>query len=426
MLMFLGLTLLCQHSLCCNTSTVLFQEVFEYHSETNKKAEYAYQVVDKIYSAFRQWFFTITFCEFTYFENRILKYTENMDYGYPVLLLNGCPNPNKTRVKPRIDKHGQTAYVITSNQLAINVSEDVINALVRTGVFKPRSALIFVVNVPIQTDNYFFYSVKNHFQLLWSRNIANSVLILWSDKLEMYSYNPFSDEVSDITEVKDVTRFLTRQYDNLYGHELRLSVFRKLYISDETGPVDCSSRLTQTVIKSLNATCKPLPPRDGNTVGDLLENGTATGVTSDLIDGYADMELNSRILKNSYYGYIDTTYPLVQDELCFLVRKSRKQSTFTTTMKLISIKMLLIFIFNVAMLTLTALAARKIEKLIWKAKEYESTGSTVMDLIKCFIRQTVDITFTGPVFRCVALLIIAYSLIIDCVIDVSIHEHCIF
>ncbi|KPI95857.1 hypothetical protein RR46_11570 [Papilio xuthus] len=310
MLLILTIIALLHPSISIDPDSPLSKEIFTYHNQTSFKAEYAFEVVEKIFNAFKQWFFTITFCDFTYFENRILKYTENNGYGYPVMLLNGCPDANKTKVKPRINRHGATAYLVTSNQLSLDGSEFVIEALMRTGVFKPRSAVIFVINTPVEMDSYFFYTMKLHFRLLLSRSITNSVMVLYCHRLIMYTYNPFNNEIRDVTNVKDVGRLLAQQYNNLFRQELRLSVFRKIFVSNENGPVYCDSRLAETVMKILNATCKPLAPRDANTVGDLLKNGTATGVTADLIDGYTDLELNSRILKNSYYGYIDTTYPL--------------------------------------------------------------------------------------------------------------------
>ncbi|XP_041980150.1 uncharacterized protein LOC121733837 [Aricia agestis] len=400
---------------CIDESSPLYQEIEQYHNETNTKAEFAYQVVDKIFNAFQQWFFTITFCDFTYFENRILRYTETYGYGYPVMLLNGCPDTNNSKSKPKIDTHGQTAYLVTSDELTIDGSEQALMALASTGVFKPRSAVIFVINSPVSDDSYFYYAMKNHFQLLWSVSITNSVLVLWSGSLKMFTYNPFCDEIRDITHVKNVTKFLLHQYHNLYGYPLRLSVFRKPYISDDPEPVGCNSRLVMTVMKQLNATCKPLKPRDDSTVGDLLENGTATGVTKDLMDGYTDMELSSRILKTTYYGYIDTTYPLIQDELCFLTKKSIKQSTFTTTLKLISKNMLILFIFNVVFLIVISVVVYKMESKIWK--ENRPAEETILDVVRCLIRQTVDVKFIGPVFRCVSLMIMIYSLIVDCAID---------
>lgn len=418
----------CYQMSSLDTNSTLFQEVFAYHTDTAQKAKFANEVVNKIYNAFRQWFFTITFCEFTYFENRILKYTENYGYGYPVLLLNGCPDANKTRTKPRVDKHGQTAYLVTSEDLTVDGSDYVVDTLKRTGVFKPRSAVIFIVNEVVTIDNYFYFTVKNHFQLLWSRSITNSVLILWSGRLRIYTYNPFFNEVQDITKVKDISNYLMKQYHNLYGHGLRISVYRKVYVSDVTGPVLCDSLLAKTVIHFLNATCVPMVPRDGNTVGDLID-GVATGVTADLMDGYSDLELSSRILKNSYYGYIDTTYPLTQDRLCFLVKNSEKQATFTTTIDLISNLLLFTFIFIMITCIILAIIIRKIESNIWKLNDKQRAGETSMDLVKCFIRQTVDIKFWGPVFRFLIILVIMYSLIVDCVIDVSyitIKLFCIF
>lgn len=410
----------CHWTSSLNTNITLFREVFKYNENTARKANFAKEVVNKIYNAFRQWYFTITFCEFTYFENRILGYTETYGYGYPVLLLNGCPDSNKTRVKPRVDKHGQTAYLVTSKDISIDGSEYAVETLKRTGVFKPRSAVIFVINEFLNIDKYFYYTVKNHFQLLWSRSITNSVLILWTDRLKIYTYNPFLDEVQDITEVKDISQLLAKQYYNLYGFGLRISVYRKVYMSDDTGPVLCDSKLAKTVISFLNATCVPMVPRDGNTVGDLLPDGVATGVTADLMDGYSDLELSSRILKNSYYGYIDNTYPLNQDELCFLVKNSEKQATFTTTIDLISNVLLFTFMFILITSIILVIFVRKIESMIYKMDNKQTVGETALDLVKCFIRQTVDIKFRGPVFRLLILLIIIYSLIVDCVIDVSV------
>lgn len=420
MLVIFVLILLFNQSVCLNSDSPLYKEIFEYHNETYAKAEFAYEVVQLMYNSFRQWFFTITFCEFTYFENRILKYTENYGDGYNVMLLSACPLSNKTAVKPKYNTHGETAYLVTSDNLSAEMSEAVIQALKQTGVFKPRSAVIFVVNTPIEPDNYLYYTLKNHFHLLWSRSITNSVLVLKSDRLRMYTYNPFLDKVRDITGVKDVSYLLAKQYHNLYGFKLRLSVFRKVFVSNKTGPVRCDSNLAKTVISFLNATCEPLAPRDDSTVGDLLENGTATGITADLMIGYSDLELSSRILKNTYYGYIDTTYPLVQDELCFVVKKSDTQSTFNTTIDLISVHMLLLFMFAFVIFITISIFVRKIETKILDIEDRQTTGATTMNLIKCFIRQTVDFTFIGPMFRCMVLLIIVYSLIVDCAIDVSI------
>ncbi|CAH1286816.1 unnamed protein product [Chrysodeixis includens] len=417
MLVILFFILLFNQSLGLNESNALYQEVFEYHNETSAKANFAYEVVQIMYNSFRQWFFTITFCEFTYFENRILKYTETYGYGYNVMLLNGCPDSNGSFVKPRYNRHGETAYLVTSNELSIDVSETVINTLKRTGVFKPRSAVIFVINTPVELDKYFYHALRNHFKLLWSTSVSNSVLILKTNQLKMYTYNPFFQEVKDITHVKDVSKLLSKQYNNLYGYELRLSVFKKIFISDTPGPVRCDSNLAKTVIEFLNASCYPVAPRDDSTVGDLLENSTATGVTADLMDGYTDLELNSRILKNTYYGYIDTTYPLVQDELCFIVKKSELQSAFKTTIKLISLELLLLFFFTFTVFLIITTLVRKIERHLMKIEDNQTIGAILVDLIKCFIRQTVDFKFMGPLFRYLILLILVYSLIIDCAID---------
>lgn len=409
--------------LCYNNSSVLYNEIFDYHKETFLKAEFAYQFAMKIFNAFRQWYFTVTFCEFTYFENRILKYIENYDYGYAVLLLNGCQSLNNSRVKPKLDKHGEVAYIITSSDLTLDDSEYAIEALTRTGVFKPRSTVIFVINVPKQVDNYFYYSMERHFQLLWSRSITNSIVVVWSDRLKLYAYNHFKKEINDVTDVKDISKYLYQIYKDLYGYKLRLGVFRKIYTTDRTGPVKCDTILSKTIIKILNATCKPLAPRDGSTVGDILDNGTATGVTADLLDGYTDLELNSRILMNSFYGYIDTTYPLMQDELCFLVEKAQKQSTFMTIFQRISMDVLMLCVITVTTLFVLTVITRKIETKVWIMIDNRSTTDTITDLIKCLLRQTVDFKFTGPLFRWLVFLTMAYSLIIDCAIDVSIYSN---
>lgn len=406
----------------CSTSlhpqSAMYQEIFTYHNETAGKAEFAYNVVDKIYDAFRQWFFTIIFCDFTYFENRILKYTETKDYGYPVLLLSGCASSASTKVKPKIDKHGATAYIITSEELSLEVSNDVVGALIRTAVFKPRSPVIFVINIPVDVDSYFYYDMQRHFQLLWSRSITNSVLIVWNEKLRIYTYNPFLNEVKDITHVRNIESYLSRQYHNLHGYQLRLSVFKQIYLWNQTGPVICDAVLTKTVMSILNASCLPLMPRDGSTIGDLLDNGTATGITGDLIDGYTDLELTSRILKVTYYGYIDTTYPLTNDELCFMVKKAQQQSTFTSVLHLMSSTILVLFLCNLVVLITIAMTAWKLETHILSQNQ-QTNGSTLMDLVKCFLKQTADIKFLGPVFRFLVLMIIIYSLIINSAIDVS-------
>lgn len=418
-LTFFNLLLILPITLALDSRTALYQEVFKYHNETGSRAEFAYEVVEKIFNAFEQWYFTVTFCNFTYFENRIMKYIETRGNGYPVLLTNGCPDTNRKRVKPIMTRHGQTAYLVTSSELNLDGSDFAIEALERTGFFKPRSTVIFLVSDPLEIDEYFYYTTKLHFQLLWSRSITNSVLILKADRLKIYTYNPFFDEIRDLTETENIDEVLTQQYHNLYGSKLRLSVFRKIYVSDDNGPVLCDSILAKSVISFLNASCVPLVPRDSNTVGDLLDNGTATGVTADLMDGYSDLELSSRILKNSYYGYIDTTYPLTQDQLCFLVKNSEKQSTFTTTLNLITLPLCIIFFFVVISFILLSIIARVAESKLMNQQDRQSAGAVAIDLIMCFLRQTVDITFWGPVYRILLAMVVLYSLIVNCVIDVS-------
>lgn len=400
-------------------NSILFKEVMAYHADVAQKSNFASEVVDKIYNAFRQWFFTITFCEFTYFENRILKFTENYGYGYPILLLNGCPDTNRSRSRPRLDKHGTTAYLVTSSQLSVDTSEYVMDILERTGVFKPRSAVIFVINEVVTVTRYFYFEIKNHFELLLSRSITNSVLILWCDRLKIYTYNPFLEEIQDVSEVENLNRYLSRTYNNLHGLALKVSVYRKVYLSDKTGPVLCDTNLEKLVMSYLNATCIPTVPRDGNTVGDLLEDGLATGATADLLDSSSDLELSSRILKNSYYGYIDTTYPLMQDQLCFLVENSDRQATFTTTINLISNLLMLVFLLIVIAFVIISIMVRKTESKICDLDDTQRVGDTTMDLIKCLLRQTLDLKFSGPVFRVIIALIMTYSLIVNSVIDVS-------
>lgn len=420
MLKVLVIISLLRYLQCLPPSSVLYQEIFRYHSETASKADFALEVVTKIHYSFHQWYFTVAFCEFTYFENRILKYTENYGYGYPVMLLNSCPNLNTSKVKPRFNKHGQTTYLVTSNELTLSGSETVIESFKRTGVFQPRSPVIFVINLPIELNSYSYYIIRLHFQLLWSRSITNSILILRSDRLRMFAYNPYHDKLYEVTDTEDIkSKVLEVQKYNMFGHKIRLSVYRTIYISDKTGPVYCDSNLVKTVIWYLNASCIPVQPRDGSTVGDLLENGTATGVTADLLDGYTDIELSSRILKTSYYGYIDTTYPLFNDDLCFVVKNSDKQSAFLTIIKLLSYEVFTVFMITIIIFIVIAIIFKIYEKDIIEIDDKQSIGSTILDLIKCLIRQTVIIHFPGMGYRTFVLLIMIYSLIVDCAIDVS-------
>lgn len=418
MVKLLSILFFVQCATTLHPQSAMYQKVFTYHNDTASKAEFAYNVVEKVYEAFQQWVFTIFFHESTHFENSMLKYTEMKNYCNPVLIFSGCASSAPTKVKPQIDKHGATTYIITFEELS-SVNDDAIGALIRCpGVFKPRSPLIVVLSIPVDVDSNFYYDMQRHFQLLWSKNITNSVLILRNEKLRVYTYNVFFNKVKDITDVKGIESYLSRQYNNLNGHQLRLSVYRRVYLTDETGPLKCDSILEKTVMSFLNASCLPLMSRDGNTVGDLLGNGTATGVTGDLLDGYTDLELNSRILRTTYYGYIDTAYPLTNNELCFMIKKAEKQSVSTSILNLISSNILVLCLSSVVILITIAIITQKMETRILSQNQ-QTNGSTLMDLIKCFLKQTADIKYLGPVFRFLVFMIISYSLVMSSVIDVS-------
>lgn len=397
----------------------LVEEILNYEDDANFHSKYAYEVVTKIYQNFSQWFFTIILCDYSYFENIIIKHIETYGYGHSAMIHSGCVASNYDKVKPKIDNHGTTAYIVTSNVLSLDVNDAVIVALKKTGVWKPRTVLIFIINVPIQIDSYFHYDMENHFNLLWSRRISKSILIIWSGRMRIFTYHRYLQQILELTNAQNISIVLEKQFHNLYGYDIRLSAFRKIYLDNSTDPVNCESKLAKTVMSYLNSTCTPIAPRDGSTVGDLLDNGTATGVTADLLDGYTDLELNSRILKNTYYGYIDTTYPLSQDNLCFIVPKAQRMSSFMTVVRLINKSVLTILFFNMFAFTIIALIIRIQERRLKNISDRKNVGSIVLDIFKCFIRQTVDINFPGHIFRAVVLLVILYSLIIDCVIDVS-------
>lgn len=401
-----------------STSTI-FDDFEKFQKGTDFKSNYAYEVVKNVYQNVQPWYFTVIFCNFTYFENRILKYTETLSEK-PVMLLDGCPFNKKIKVKPTFTRHGTTAYIVTSNELSLEVNDGVISTLKRTGVWKPRTLVIFIITLPVKIDSYFNFDMKTHFSLIWSKRMTKSILIVWSDRMRIYMFNRYLHRVIEVTETRNITKVLDEQFYNMYGHDLRLSLFRKIYVDDRKYPLECDSRLAKTFIQYLNASCTAVATRDGQTVGNLMENGTATGVTADLLDGYADLELNSRILQNSYYGYIDTTYPLSQDNLCFIVAKSPRQSSFITAMKLITTTVFVIFLINMAVLIVVALIVRKKESCVRNFEDHYNTGAMVFDLLKCFLKQTVEVKFPGPVFRVVVLSIIIYSLVVNCAIDVSI------
>ncbi|GBP34760.1 hypothetical protein EVAR_21824_1 [Eumeta japonica] len=338
-----------------NSNDPIIDEIDSMLKGAEFKHDYAYKIVDRIYNDFGRWLFTIIFCEFTYLENSILQYMETYDYGYPVMLLDGCPTRNGSRVRPKFRRHGVPAYVMTSPELSLESNDYFISALTRTGVWKPRSKVIFVLTRSVVTDGYFNYAMKSHFRSLWSSKITNTILIVWNKKMKIYTYNHFVDSVIDITHESDLNKVVDDQYRDFYGYELKLSVYKKNYIPDAKHPITCDSKLIRTIMEHFNSTCRVFFPRDNLAVGDLFENGTATGVTADLIDGYTDMELGSRILKSSYFGYIDTTYPLSNDDLCFMTLKRGRYSTFMSALVLISGKMFAIFVGNLFLFITIAL-----------------------------------------------------------------------
>lgn len=177
-----------------------------------------------------------------------------------------------------------------------------------------RAFMFFTVCFPVNDILW----VERILKLIWKNNILNFILVYYHESLELVSYNPFEEEIINLTNTngsdakKDI--FINRLH-NMNGYQLRVGFFadppRIVEINKEFYGMDYM--ILKGFIRRLNATMKLIVPSE-NTVNERYYKQ------------YTDI-----LSENSDFGFVGcftiveaptdvtTSYPRKMDDLVVLV-----------------------------------------------------------------------------------------------------------
>lgn len=163
------------------------------------------------------------------------------------------------------------------------------------------------------------------FQRFWRNNLFNVLLIFWTTELNVYTYNPFTDDfvVRLPTTSVAYNDLFSDKAVNMNGRPLTVSLF-----GDKTRAIFHSNGkhsgtdgyLTDVVIEQMNATLVLVNITDGFDIGEFRPNGTTTGSLGLIVNRRVDVSFNTRFLRLAQFkGTVQITFAIGRDDICILV-----------------------------------------------------------------------------------------------------------
>lgn len=186
--------------------------------------------------------------------------------------------------------------------------------------FNSHFLLIFESSTYFDEDE-----IHTLFQRFWTNNLFNVLLIFWTTEINVYTYNPFTD---DFVVRLPATSFayhdlFSDKAMNMNGRPLTVSLFgektRAIFHSNGKHS-GTDGYLTDMVIEHMNATLVLVNITDGFDIGEFRANGTATGSLGLIVNRRVDVSFNTRFLRLAQFkGTVQITFANGRDDICILV-----------------------------------------------------------------------------------------------------------
>lgn len=169
------------------------------------------------------------------------------------------------------------------------------------------------------------YPVKNRLwlestlKLIWENNILNFILAYYYESLEVVTYDPFIDQIINLTNYHDKRSVRRNIFDNrlhnMHGYQLRVSFFADPPRTVEENGVfyGIDYMVLEGFIETLNATLKIVAP-ESNNIGDKYFNHYL-----DILAGRADFGFMSCFAQTEAPQDIAKSYPRRMDDVVVIV-----------------------------------------------------------------------------------------------------------
>lgn len=174
------------------------------------------------------------------------------------------------------------------------------------------------------------------FSYFWEKSTLNALIIYWNEtdsKIQSVSFTPFPHLqllYIDQKHSRSLHHLFADKTGNIYGHPLKATVFydssRARFDENDTSITSVldgvDGLLARLIAEKMNATLIMSIPEDGQEIGEILKNGSATGCLGALMSGSVDLGINMRFYRlNQFEGKVEATYSNGRDDICFLAPK---------------------------------------------------------------------------------------------------------
>ena len=174
--------------------------------------------------------------------------------------------------------------------------------------WRDRDRVVVFVN-----GNYSLPALKASFLFCYQFYVVNIVFAFVGDKIEAFSYNPFSKDYSLRTE--HPRNFFPDNFQTLYGYRLRVSMFPSVINHLEENEFHgADGHMARIIASQLNATYTYIPTRPSDRAPVLTQY-------DDVAERIADVGLTTRYVKLNFENLIEKTYPHDRDDLTCLIPK---------------------------------------------------------------------------------------------------------
>lgn len=200
---------------------------------------------------------------------------------------------------------------------------------------KPRTRHFIVCEEP--TAQPHDQRMLDIFGVFWQRLVLNAAIIHWNQSvadIQTVTYAPFPSlrlqRIGRPRGSPSLLQIFADKTGNVYGHPLKATVFydssrARFDEADltQTAVLDgVDGLLARLIAQQMNATLVMSIPADGQEIGEILKNGSATGCLQAIMSGAVDLGINMRFYRlNQFEDRVEATYSNGRDDICFLAPK---------------------------------------------------------------------------------------------------------
>lgn len=190
-------------------------------------------------------------------------------------------------------------------------------------IWSARGETHFVFCKQINSLNF----LPNLFSTIWTNHILNFVVVFVQKKLEVFTYNPFKNEIVNLTVTPG---YFPDKIKNLYGYKLRISFFENLPLirKNDNKWIGKDYEVLKFITNMLNSTFEIIEPP---------ENTHYYGAYNDITNDETDFCFVSHFRGPQTFKNAEFTYPYEANSLAILLPFEKESNNSVILLELIPV-----------------------------------------------------------------------------------------